>query len=477
MRGSEVCQFAGSGSMANLLTLEQLAEMREAFDLFASVNGGTLPTSSLGTVMRSLGVNPNEAALEEVNRTAGPQGLSFPEFVEIFADGIVGGDVEEELVEAFRVFDRTGHGTITSAEVRHVMIQLGERLTDDEIDELIREADLGDGMIDYTEFTNLLLGADPAYVPLVPRVYALGEAALAPAFVSCVQEEQGSWRELCTTVRENVFAFPFLTEDFCRNLLAELQHLQHRSASALPGQHPSARPYRVLQHEPGTNTLRNVSRRLESLGLNVLCAALAEQVQPLCAASFPWLCAAGALARHHCFCVRYCADGCEVQGSSAALPLHEDDSLLTVNICLASSCQGGEVLYGPASCSDHFTQLRARSQHELTPTRASVGWATLHLGCQEHAANAVTEGERHSLVMWLRCAGDTSSYGEEGRLSLKRLRCTQRWCQECAANLSEAAAALSLSLPQTVLGRSSVRHVPLPPELTRRALGFVWDLS
>ena len=59
-------------------------------------------------------------------------------------------NTEKEILEAFKVFDSDGNGFISAAELRHVMTNLGERLTDEEADEMIREADIdGDGQINY----------------------------------------------------------------------------------------------------------------------------------------------------------------------------------------------------------------------------------------------------------------------------------------------------------------------------------------
>ena len=66
-------------------------------------------------------------------------------------------DSEEEIREAFRVFDKDGNGFISAAELRHVMTNLGEKLTDEEVDEMIREADIdGDGEVNYKEFVTMM---------------------------------------------------------------------------------------------------------------------------------------------------------------------------------------------------------------------------------------------------------------------------------------------------------------------------------
>ena len=76
--------------------------------------------------------------------------IDFPEFLTMMARKMKDTDSEEEIKEAFRVFDKDGNGYISAAELRHVMTNLGEKLTDDEVDEMIREADIdGDGQVNY----------------------------------------------------------------------------------------------------------------------------------------------------------------------------------------------------------------------------------------------------------------------------------------------------------------------------------------
>ncbi|KAK9664487.1 hypothetical protein RND81_14G045800 [Saponaria officinalis] len=150
--------------MAEQLTDDQISEFKEAFSLFDKDGDGCITTKELGTVMRSLGQNPTEAELQDMINEVDADGngtIDFPEFLNLMARKMKDTDSEEELKEAFRVFDKDQNGFISAAELRHVMTNLGEKLTDEEVDEMIREADVdGDGQINYEEFVKVMMAND-----------------------------------------------------------------------------------------------------------------------------------------------------------------------------------------------------------------------------------------------------------------------------------------------------------------------------
>ena len=83
-------------------------------------------------------------------RSLGNGEIDFEEFLQMMSKKITTNDTEEEIRDAFRIFDKDGNGLISAHELRQIMMNLGEKVTDEELDEMMREADLnGDGQIDY----------------------------------------------------------------------------------------------------------------------------------------------------------------------------------------------------------------------------------------------------------------------------------------------------------------------------------------
>ena len=81
------------------------------------------------------------ALLHKMFTIAGNGEIDFEEFLQMMAKKMNDGDHEEEIREAFDVFDREKNGVITHADLKFVMSQLGEKLTDEEVTEMLKEAD------------------------------------------------------------------------------------------------------------------------------------------------------------------------------------------------------------------------------------------------------------------------------------------------------------------------------------------------
>ncbi|XP_074592281.1 putative calcium-binding protein CML7 [Curcuma longa] len=135
-------------------TDEQVASMKEAFNLFDTDGDGRIAASELGILMRSLGGNPTQAQLKEIAATEGlTDPFDFPRFLDLMRKHLRPEPFDRQLRDAFRVLDKDSTGKVSVADLRHVLTSIGEKLEPAEFDEWIREVEVGpDGTIQYEDF-------------------------------------------------------------------------------------------------------------------------------------------------------------------------------------------------------------------------------------------------------------------------------------------------------------------------------------
>ena len=140
---------------------DKINEYKEAFDMFDKDKSGTISATEITKIMKNFG---NPVSKKEVERmiaeidTSGDGELDFEEFVTLMEIQFqeVSESEEDEVLRAFKSFDKDEDGKITNYEFRYILTKIGNnRLTDEEVDELFRECDLqNDGILVYQDFIN-----------------------------------------------------------------------------------------------------------------------------------------------------------------------------------------------------------------------------------------------------------------------------------------------------------------------------------
>ncbi|KAL7480139.1 hypothetical protein ACHAW6_005848, partial [Cyclotella cf. meneghiniana] len=145
------------------LSDEEVADLKEAFSMFDIDGDGTITIFELKEVMKSLGQNPTDKELKRMIKSVDDNGdnkIDFQEFLVLMSSkkGNMNDDHDRELREAFKVFDSDGNGSISKSELQRIMSNLGQRLSDAELDDMMEEVDTdGNGEIDFNEFKQMMV--------------------------------------------------------------------------------------------------------------------------------------------------------------------------------------------------------------------------------------------------------------------------------------------------------------------------------
>ena len=137
-----------------------MAEIKEAFNLFDTERRGEIDAREFKAAMRALGFEVKKAEIrgiyQELEKDPS-QGISLEEFLSIVRPRMGQKDSKEEILKIFRLFDDDDSRTIKLSDLKRVAMELGESLSEEELAEMIEEADRDkDGQLSFDEFYRVM---------------------------------------------------------------------------------------------------------------------------------------------------------------------------------------------------------------------------------------------------------------------------------------------------------------------------------
>ncbi|XP_031617018.1 troponin C [Contarinia nasturtii] len=146
---------------------QKVAVMRKAFQMFDTQKNGFIETIKISTILNTMGqlFDDNELqALIDENDPDATGKVNFDGFTNI-AGHFLQDDAEDaeamqqELKEAFRLYDREGNGYITTSTLKEILAALDDKLNNADLDGIIAEIDTdGSGTVDFDEFMEMMTG-------------------------------------------------------------------------------------------------------------------------------------------------------------------------------------------------------------------------------------------------------------------------------------------------------------------------------
>ncbi|CAF3203386.1 unnamed protein product [Rotaria socialis] len=140
---------------------EQIVVYEESFSLLDKDGDGNISNYEIRSLMSSLGYS---TSLEDISSVIskidvdGDGTVDFNEFLTIMRQGGSKGESDIELRQIFDIFDKKTDGFIDKDELYDLLVKLGEHITDEDVIEMIEEADCfdNDGKVSYEEFKAIL---------------------------------------------------------------------------------------------------------------------------------------------------------------------------------------------------------------------------------------------------------------------------------------------------------------------------------
>ncbi|VVB09962.1 unnamed protein product [Arabis nemorensis] len=142
------------------LTKQKRREIEDIFNLFDIDGSGTIDARELHVAMRILGFEMNDEQINELMAEVDKDqsgAIDFDEFVYMMTTKFGERDSIEELSKAFKIIDHDNNGKISHHDIKQIAKELGENFTDNDIEEMIEEADRDkDGEVNLEEFMKMM---------------------------------------------------------------------------------------------------------------------------------------------------------------------------------------------------------------------------------------------------------------------------------------------------------------------------------
>jgi len=144
---------------------DQKNAMKKVFATFDQGGTGMVDTDRFSDILQQFGSNFDDdelqAKIDEIDKDKAGK-VNFDSFLLIVMPFLEDEDDEamnEELKEAFRLYDKEGEGYITTQVLKEILKELDPMLTKDDLEEIIEEVDEdGSGTVDFDEFMEMMTG-------------------------------------------------------------------------------------------------------------------------------------------------------------------------------------------------------------------------------------------------------------------------------------------------------------------------------
>ena len=144
---------------------QKMAMLRKAFQMFDTTKSGYIDVLKISTILNTMGQLFDDSELQALIGENDPEGsgkINFDGFCNIASHFLEEEDAEamqQELKEAFRLYDREGNGYITTSTLKEILAALDDKLSSSDLDGIIAEIDTdGSGTVDFDEFMEMMTG-------------------------------------------------------------------------------------------------------------------------------------------------------------------------------------------------------------------------------------------------------------------------------------------------------------------------------